>query len=445
MQKNFTKQLFAVMLPIVVQNLLSALVNTVDVFMLSAVSQEALGASSQAGQVTFVLTLFYFGLTLGAGVLVAQYWGKHDTAVIADIQGLVLRYCEVISLVFFVLAVSIPKTLLSLFTPDPVLIDLGARYLRVLAVSYLMMGVSQVLMAVMKSMEQTRICAVITTVSMLTNIALNALSIYVLFRGNEAMALMGVAAATVVARLLEMVLVLIFVKRGKGVTCSRAQLMRTPKWLVRDFWKTTLPVQGNYLVWGCATATNAAIIGQLGSDAVAANALAMTLRGLVIVGCTGFGTAASILLGKALGANKLDEGRRIGKLVFVWSLITGALAGVLLWCIRVPAVAMAGFEGETVRLFTGMLAMNAVYCIGKSFNLSLISGVFTAGGDTKFGFICDVLSMWCYMLPLAMLGAFVWHWPALGVYAVLSSDEFVKIPFVIRRFLKYKWVKNLTR
>ena len=432
-RSSFMKILWKLMLPIVLQNLLSAVVSTADVLMLTHVSQTALSASSLAGQVTFVLTLFYFGLSTGASVLTAQYWGKGDAETISRVQGLALRYSCVISFLFFLAALLMPDRLMCIFAQDDQLIAYGAGYLRFVSVSYLMMGISQMLLAVMKSMEQTRTSAQISAACLLSNIAMNAVSIYVLFPDDPYEALCGVALSTSLARIIEVELCRIALKKGKGSRVEFRDVLHTDSRLRRDFAKCTLPVQGNYLIWGCAVAAIAVILGHISADVVAANSLASTLRNLVIVGCGGFGTAGSILIGKLLGQSDFDSAGWVG-----------AVSGFILLLLYFPCHVLVPLEENAAALLKGMLGINAAYCIGKSFNSSLVGGVFCAGGDTRFGLICDAVSMWCVILPLGYLSAFVWHWPPIAVYAVLCMDEFVKLPFVALRFRQYKWLKNLT-
>ncbi|MBQ8161118.1 MAG: MATE family efflux transporter [Clostridia bacterium] len=443
-RSSYTLVLWRLMLPIVLQNLLSAVVSTADVLMLTHVSQAALSASSLAGQVTFVLTLFYFGLSTGASVLAAQYWGKGDAETIRRVQGIALRYSCAVSFLFFLAAVLIPCSLMRIFTQDEQLITYGAGYLRFVSVSYLMMGISQMLLAVMKSMEQTKVSAQISTVCLLSNIFLNAVSIYVLFPNDPYEALCGVALATSLARIIEVKLCHVALKKGNGIKTAFRDVVHTDSQLRRHFVKCTLPVQANYLIWGCATAAIAAILGHISADAVAASSLAGTLRNLVIVACGGFGTAGSILVGKLLGQSDFDGARWVGKRIFSGSLLLGAGSGLLLLLLYLPCRMLVHLEENAAALFQGMLLINAIYCIGKSFNSSLVGGIFCAGGDTRFGLVCDAVSMWCVILPLGYLSAFVWHWPALAVYTVLCMDEFVKLPFVALRFRQYKWLKNLT-
>ena len=201
----------------------------------------------------------------------------------------------------------------------------------------------------------------------------------------------------------------------------------------------------NYLIWGCATAAISAILGHIGSEVVAASSLAGTLRSLVIVGCSGLGTAGSIMVGQLLGRDDFDNARWVGKKVFCGSLLLGAASGLTLLLLYWPSLSLLRLEENAAALFGSMIVINAIYCIGKSVNASIVSGIFCAGGDTRFGLICDAIAMWGIILPAGYIAAFVLKLPPVAVYAVLCMDEFVKLPFVVYRFRQYKWLNNLTR
>ena len=439
------RALYALMLPIVLQNLLSAVVNSADVFMLSSVGQDALSAASLAGQVTFVLTLFHWSITTGTTILAAQYFGKNDRDVIRLVQGLGLRVLMAVSLVFCLACLLIPQMLMGLFTKEPQLISLGASFLRVLGVSYLPMSASQVILSIFKSMGQTRRSAAISTVCLLSNITLNFVSIRILFPDHARMAMIGVAAATVIARMLEFALCLSSIRRGSGVPLSARDLFSPPRWLSQDFWAYTLPVLMNNLIYGVALASLTAIMGHLSSDMVSANAIAANLRDLTTVACMALGTAGSILLGQEMGAGRMEEAKSLGKTLLWLSLIMGTAAGLLLMMIRGPVLALCGLTGSAAELLVMMLPINALYCIGRSFNSCLISGIFCAGGDTRFGVVLDLITMWVIVLPLSYLAAFVFDLPPLVIYVFLNLDEFVKMLPAAWRFTRYRWLRNLTR
>jgi len=439
------RALASLMLPIVLQNLLSAVVNSADVFMLSYVGQDALSASSLANQVTFVLTLFHWGLLTGTSILAAQYYGKKDYSVIRLVQGLSMDILMFITALFTLSCLLIPQLLMRIFTSDPALIALGADFLRILGLSYLPMSASQVLLSVFKSVGQTKESAIISTSCLLCNITLNFVSIRILFPGHARLAMLGVALATVIARFLELLLCILAIRKGFGAPLTARDCLSVPRWLIRDYTSYTVPVQANNLIWGVAMAALTAIMGHLGSDMVSANSIASNLRDLSTVACMALGTAGSILLGQEMGAGRMKEAKSLGRMLMLLSLLMGAAAGVLLMSVRRPILLFSGLEGNAADLLMMMIPVNALYCIGRSYNSCLISGVFCAGGDTKFGVVLDTITMWMIVLPLSYMAAFVMKWPPLVVYIFLNLDEFVKMIPAALRFYRYRWLKNLTR
>ena len=441
----FSRRMLALVLPIALQNLISALVNSADIVMLGRVSQNALSAVSLAGQITFALMLFYFGISTGVGVLAAQYWGKGDRAAIERVLGIGCFFSVVVSAAFFVAALLLPEALMRILTNDEALVALGAQYLRALSFSYLMMSLSQIYLCTIKSMEQVRLSAVISSTSLLLNIAGNAVAVFVLFPGDAERAVAGVAASTVLARVIELAWCLLHSRlRGRAKLRLR-HLLHLDRPLLKDFIHYTLPVQGNYLVWGGALVATSAIMGHTSSDMVAANSVASVVRNLALVLCKGVAQGGAVLVGKELGAGRINEAKRDGGRVVRWALGFGALAGLLIVLTRPLTLAMGSLQADARTLLSGMLWVCAAYCVGNSLNSTVISGIFCAGGDARFGFLCDTIVMWGVIIPAGLVCAFVLHWPPLALYIVLSMDEYVKLPFMAAHYRKYGWLKNITR
>ena len=443
-RRQFTRALFALALPVAMQALISAAVGYADVWALSHVSQEALSAVSLAGQITFVLTLAYMGLSTGLSILATQYWGRGDVRTIGKTLGLSLRLSCAASVVFFLLTLCVPQALMRIFTPDAGIAAHGARYLRVAGFSYLAMAGSQMLLAAMKSVERTKESALISICCLTANMALNMLVVFVLCPGDAARCVTGVAAATTLSRAIETALCVAWLRRSP-IAFHRGDLLRTERWLKRDFARCTVEVQLNYLVWGGAMTAMSAIVGHVSADMVSAYAVAGSVKSLVIVGCTGFATGGCILLGKQLGAGQLALAEQTGRRLRNGSLALGACAGLLLLLVRPLCMRVFALTPQAGEMLGAMLYVSAFYCIGQSFNSTMVSGVFCAGGDTRFGLIQDVVVMWGIILPLGCLSAFVLRLPPQTVFFVLCLDEWVKLPIVWLHDRKKGWLRNLTR
>ena len=443
--QKFNKDLFTLVIPIALQNLISAAVISADVIILGMINQSAMAAVSLAGQVTFVLTLFYYGLSTGVGIQTAQYWGKKDTKAIQYILNIAILFSAAISVLFFLLTLSIPEALMRIFTNDAELIHYGTIFLRTASISYLAMGLSQIYLSTIKSMEKARISATFSSIALILTIALDSLVVLVLFPGQPEKAVLGVAISTVIARFIELGLCFFYSKKNSSITFRLPGPNYLEKNLLKDYIKYTLPVQANYLVWGGALTATATIIGHVNADMVAANSITSAIRNLAIVLCGGISSGGAVIIGKYLGINDQVLAKKAGNRLNIYALLFGVIAGITILVIKPFLHNFVNLSTSANAYLNGMLIISAYYCIGKSINSTNIGGIFPAGGDPQFGFWTDTIVMWGIVLPLSYLSAFVWHFQPILLYAVISLDEVIKIPVSIIRFRQYKWVKNITR
>ena len=444
-KKEFYRKLFALVLPLALQNLMTALVSASDALMLGLLDQSSLSSVSLATQVQFVLNLFYAALTIGATVLAAQYWGKGDKEAVERVLAIALKGSMAVSLVFFLAAFFCPQFLMQIFTDDPELIRLGLPYLRIVSWSYLFMGVSQIYLCIMKNSGRTMRSTAYGSSAVVLNLLLNTLLIFGLL-GFPKMEIAGAALATTVSRAVELGLVLLENRKKDQVRIRMKYLREGSPVLRKDFVRYTSSVMANELVWGCGFTMFSVIMGHLGSDAVAANSIANIVKNIIACMCLGIGTGSGILVGNELGRGALDRAREYGGRLCRIAVAAGAVSGaVLLVCsplVQLLAVSLSEQAHEYLRV---MLMICAYYMVGKAVNSTVVAGIFCAGGDTKFGLLCDAVTMWVIIVPVGMLAAFVWKLPVLTVYFLLNLDEFVKLPAVYRHYKKYLWVRNLTK
>ena len=431
--------------PIILQNLLSAAVNSADVVMLNFVGQEHISAVSLATQYATVLFMILYGLGTGVTMLSAQYFGKGDMRAVDAVEGIALRFSVGVTLLFSVAALTIPELMMRAFTPDPDLISIGAGYLRNVSVAYLCWGLIEIYLATLRSVGRVAVSTALNTVAFTLNILLNAVFIFGLF-GAPKLGAAGVALATSISRIVELALTLIVSARSKDVRLKLSYMFIRSKLLFRDFLKMAMPATLNDVSWGLAFSMYSVIIGQfLGTDMVAANSFTSLVRNFGTVLCFSVASGGGILLGQMLGDGKMEEADR-GATVLMKLTVLSGLAGGLIVLAAMPFVLRFASLTETGKGFLkGMLWINTYYVMGQAVNTTLIAGVFRAGGDSRFGFVCDTIDMWLYALPLGFLSAAVLKLPPMWVYFLLCTDEFVKWPWVIGHYRSKKWLRNITR
>lgn len=443
-RNDFVKRLLALVLPIAFQQFMLAVVSASDAVMLGAFSQDSMSAVSLAGQVQFVFNLFLAAMTIGTSMLAAQYWGKGNKTAVEHIFAFVVRLSFPVSLAVTLCAAVFPSVLMRLLTPETVLITFGAQYLRAVSLSYLLCGISQIYLCIMKNSGRVFLSSAISSVCVLMNILLNAIFIFGLF-GMPVLGIKGAAIATVIARAVELLWGML-ASIGKDKIKLRIRMLLHPeKQIVRDFWKYTTPVLGNELVWGIGFTMGTVIMGHLGKDAVAANSIANIAKNLAVCFCMGLGSGAGIMVGNELGAGNLDTARLYGKKLCRTAVISGVVTGGVLLCVSPFICHFAHLTQTATEYLKWMLVVCSVNLVGKSVNIATISGIFCAGGDSKFGFLCDTITLWCIIVPLGLLAAFVFELPVLTVYIIINLDELLKLLPVWKHYKRYKWVKDLTR
>lgn len=246
---DFTKKLLTLVFPIAFQQFMLALVSASDALMLGMLTQDSLSAVSLASQVTFVENLFFAAMTIGLSMFAAQYWGKKDRESVERIFAYVMKITAIVSFMFFLAGLCIPNALMHIFTNEQPLIDGGAVYLRTVSLSFLLTGISQIYLCTLKNTGKAAKSSVISSVSVIINIVLNAVLIFGLF-GLPKLEIAGAALATVIARVIEVLWCILETAKKDRVKLKLCNIIHDDKLLRHDFWKYTTPVLGNEIVWG---------------------------------------------------------------------------------------------------------------------------------------------------------------------------------------------------
>lgn len=430
-KRSLRKEIVRLALPIALQQFMTALVGACDAIMLGKLSQDAMSAVSLATQVTFVFNLFMFAFMAGENMFVAQYYGKGDYTGISQVFSLVTKICGCIAVVFLAGTLFFPEQLMRILTNEETLIVLGSEYLRVIGISYVFSGIAQTFLAIMKNCGAVNMSTLINGVMVILNIALNAVFIFGL-SGFPKMGIKGAALATVLATVVQFLWSVGYVLcRIRAVKFS---LRSCEKKLFGRFWQKAVPLLINNLAWGIGFSMYSVIMGHLGTDAVAANGIANISKNLVVCFCLGLGNAGSIIVGNRLGADRLQEAKEVGETLTKTAIIAGIVSGLVLIALSPFITKMVDLTPTARGYLQKMLLISSYYIAGKSVNCMTIGGIFAAGGDSKFGMLCDSVTLWCIIVPLGCICAFILKLPVMIVYFVLNLDEIIKLPVVYKHY-----------
>lgn len=442
-KKKFNKELLTLAIPIALQNLLTALVGATDALMLGRLNQEAIAAVSLANQISFIMSLFT-GTIIGAvGVLVAQYIGKKDYSSAKVFFSMALRYSLIISIVFFFAAFLMPEKLMAIYTSEQKLIEIGAGYLRIVSFSYLFSAIAGCYLMMMKVQGRANLSTMISAMTVLVDMIMDFFLIYG-FGKIPALGANGSAYSTIAVEALALIWCIADSLKKEHIHPDIKSMFNFSRSAEADMWKIAVGMLASSLMWGISITAHSFIMGHLGTDATAASSIAAVAQQLIQCVTHGLSSGAGIMIGKLLGQNLLDEAKKYGHRFWLVSVWCG-IANIIFMCIVGPLVVNFYLLEPLAKTYLiRMLIFGAIYMFAYSFNTIITCGVFPAGGDSKYDAISVFFATWCFAIPLSVLGCFVFNWPVMLVYIIMCADEIVKVPFIIPRYKKYIWVKNLT-
>ena len=412
--------------------------------MLGRVSQTALSAGSLSNQIYFILAIVYFGLASSITILSSQYWGRKDYQTIGSIFGIGLLISAAFSIPVAIVSFLIPETVLLFWTNDPLLIQEGASYLRIVSFSYLCMTISQPYLSIMKSCERVRLSTRISVIALVINVTGNAILIFGLF-GLPAFGIKGAAIATCIARFTELLICGRDYLKQNILSHDPRSFFQIPKELRHDFNRHCMPAFLNDLLWGFAFNMNSVIMGHLGSDMVAASSVVSIVREILTVVGFSIASGSAILLGKEIGEGNLELARKDASEILHLTVLVSLIQAGVLYAVSgfIPGLVVLSETAKGYLLY--MLKISCLYTIGQVINTLLIASFFRCGGDSKYGMRLDMVSMWGFAVPIGLLSAFVLHLPPLTVYTLLCLDEAVKLPFALFHYKQGNWINDLTR
>jgi putative MATE family efflux protein len=443
--KKFYKTLLFLAIPIAAQNLIGSTVNMLDTIMIGQLGETEIAAVGQANQLFFLFNLMLFGINSGSAIFTAQFWGKRDVRNIRRVLGIGLSSAIAVASFFTILAFFFPRQVMSIYSNDPAVIEAGIGYLRIVGLSYIITAVSFTYSAVLRSTEQARLPLILSVAALLSNAVFNYLLIFGKF-GFPKMGVEGAALATLIARVIEVVLMVVCVYAGKHVPAAGLkEMIDLTKDFVKRFFRTTIPVILNESIWALGVSIYSVIYGRIGTQAVAAVNISGTVQNIAMVLFFGISNASAIMIGNRIGAGEEDKAY-----IYAKRLLT---LGVLF------AIGMGGVTILTSGLFMNFFnvtnavrldAQRIVMIFGllmpaKIFNLINIVGVMRSGGDTKYSLFLDTFGVWMVAIPLAYVGGLVIGLPIYWVYFLVGLEEVFKFLLGIRRYRSKKWINNLVR
>lgn len=440
---QFYKKFFILMLPMALKELISSLTNLIDTIMIGRLGDAPIAAIGIGNQVYFLFTVFLFGISCGAGVFSSQFWGKQDIPKMRKILGLNLLLAMGLALVFMFAAVTFPVQIFNAFKAAPEALNEGVTYLRIVCIGYFATAITTAFDSSVCCSEKAALPFIVRAIGLLVNVILNWILIFGRL-GAPAMGVKGAAVATVIARFSELAVMLSAVYGRKMIqAASFKELFTIPKEIVVKFFKTSSAVILNEMAWALGTTAYSWVFARISPEAIVVITIVQNIERLMLVFFHGGGNAGGVFIGKAVGAGNYEEAYEYGKRLAVLSVITSVVLSLIFVAARPIILMPYQVSAEVYNQSMNLLAVVAVVMNIKALTFLLIVGVFRNGGNPGAAFLIDIGCVWLVGVPMVTLGGLVLHLPLLISYAMMCSEEIVKVIISVTYFKKKKWMRNV--
>lgn len=440
--KNFYKTILSIVLPITFQNLISVSVNMADTIMLGTLGEVELTASSIGGQLFFILMVLIMGISSGANVMCAQYFGKEDRENINKVLSLAYILGVILSLIALMIALFFPKVFMIIFTTDIRVIEKGIIYLKISSLSYIFFSITIISSSVLRSIKKVKIPALINVISLIINVTLN----YILILGNlgfRPMGIKGAAIATVVARICECILMIIYIKFFEN-TLNYKVSNNINKELKKQYIKVTTPIFLNELCWTIGSSIITLIVSRMGTNVVAANSINNVSYQLSLLFVQGLSSASSVIIGNTIGTGDYQKVKSYANTIVILSIFCGLIASSSIIFMRDFILSFYNVTEETKFIAKNIMIATSIVILFKSLSSNLLFGILRGGGDNKFVFKYEMITLYFLAIPLGTIAAFYLKLSVPLIFIFLKSDEIIKGIIGYFRVKKGNWINDVT-
>ena len=443
--KSFYKSFFLLLVPMALKELVSAFINLLDSVMLGGFGKDVIAAVGIANQWYFLFTVLVFGICGGAGVFASQYWGANDLGKVRKVLGINLILVTVASAVFILVSVAAPEFIIRIFRKDEAVVDYGVRYLRIACFSYVFSGITAAYDMSLCCSEKANIPFISRFVGLFVNLVMNWALIFGKL-GFPEMGVEGAAIATIIARAVELAIILSVVYKKKLIQAANIfELIKIPKGMLGGYFKAALPITLNEGAWALGTIVYSWIFSQISTEAMVVITIVQNVERLLLVFFHGGGNATGILIGKLVGAGETEQAYTVSKKLCFMNMAFSLCISVVFVLIRPLVLIPYNITPEIYSEALRILFMTAIIMNVKALTFFFIVGVFRNGGDTRSAAVIDMTSMWLVGVPLALLAGLFFKLPLVAIYLCMMGEEAVKLLFSLRRFVSRKWIRNLVK
>jgi len=444
-EKEFFNTVFAITIPIALQNVISFGVNAMDSIMLGTLGDIAVSGANLGGQPFFLMSMVGFGLAGGGSVLISQYWGKGEKEVIRKVMRISMLAITIVAALAMVVCFLFPYQVMSLYTNEPDVQAAAASYLRIMSVGFVFYAIANNYMSSLRAVENVKMSTIVYGMSFFVNVFFNYVFIFGKF-GAPAMGVAGAALGTTIARVFEFICITIYMygmekKIGYRMHC----MFKIDTSLMKDFIHHALPVVGNEMIWGLGATATSMIMGRIGSTFVAANSITNVIAQLAQVFIFGIANASAVVCGKTIGEGKMERAQKTAQTLMLMAIVFGFISSAVILLLRNPFLSIYDITPQAKENAYNMMFVLAMVQPISAIDIISIVGILRGGGDTRLALALDGGGMWVINIPMGILTGLVLKIPPALIFLAMRSDSFIKIFIELRRIASGRWMRTVTR
>ena len=443
---NFYKKFFSLLGFVVLQNVIAYTINMADNIMLGRYSEVALSGAAAVNMIFFMIQQFGISVASTVVALSSQYWGKMQTGPIRTFSGYALKLSLIVSACIIVAGTVFPEPMCRIFTDDPLILEEGVKYLRIVVWSFGLFCISNCFYAALRAVGIVKISFYTSIITLIVNCVINYLLIFGSF-GLPEMGIVGAAIGTITARAVEFVIIVIYCKKDRVLALfdNIRELFRSDAVLRKDFYRIYIPNMGATVLWALASPIQTSILGHISADAMAANSVSMTFYQYEKVIVVGASSCSGIVIGQAIGRGNDEIVKQYGRTLSVFDVILGVVLGLLMIALKAPLLSLYSLNPNAMQLAGELIVLQAFIMMGMSYQMPVSFGIIQGAGDAKFTMKMNLISTWAIVMPLTFLAAFLWHLPVVWIVFIIQSDQLFKCIPTFIKFRSYTWIRHLTR
>lgn len=444
--RGFYMTLISLLGFVALQNVIGYTVNMADNIMLGRYGQEALSGAATVNQIFFLIQQFGVSVANTLVALSAQYWGEKRISPIRSLTGYALKLSVIVAVCLIVAGMTIPHLICGIFTNDAAIVEQGSQYMRIVIWSFGLYCISSTFYAALRAVGIVKISFYISIVSLIINCGINWVLIFGHF-GAPRMGIRGAAIGTLIARIVEFVIIVIYCKKDKvlGLFDHMKEMLEKNEVLRKDYFRIYLPNFCATVVWGISIPVQTAILGRLSADALAANSVASTFYQYAKVVTMAMSSCSGVMIGKAIGEGSRELVKQYGRTLSLLTFILGCILGALLFFLRTPLLSLYSLNDNALLLANNLIMLQALIMVGMAYQMPVSFGIIQGGGDATFTMKMNMICTWLIVMPLTFMGAYWWHVAIVPLVLIIQSDQLFKCLPVWLKFRNYTWIKKLTR